>query len=313
MIELNRILCPVDFSEFSEHALLFAMRMAKWYGARLRVLHVMPAMPPSAGNELAGVSRALTARNLTAFIERNRISGIDVDSEIVESPDPSATILGYANRFDADLVVTGSHGRSGIQRVLLGSVVEALLHKSGRPVLAIPSHIDPRRMSGAITFKRVLCAVDFGGPSLAALAYAFSIAEECDARLTLLHVIEMPPDLQHAPAPPYYAVEGTRTEAEAESRRRLAALIPEEARDFCTIETAVLEGSASREILRMAEAGDVDLIVLGVHGRNAFDLAFFGSNSKDLIRQAHCPVLVVPVSRRPAPRPRAASKIGAAS
>jgi nucleotide-binding universal stress UspA family protein len=64
------------------------------------------------------------------------------------------------------------------------------------------------------------------------------------------------------------------------------------------VRTEVLEGSASRQILREAAAQDADLIVLGVHGRNAFDLAFFGSNSKDVIREAHCPVLVVPVSRR---------------
>lgn len=296
MVELNRILCPIDFSPFSEHALVFAMRMAKWYDAKLHVLHVMPPMPPSTVSELASASRALTARNLTAAIERSRVAGVDVSSEIIESAEAAAKILAVANGFDADLIVTGSHGRSGVQRVLLGSVVESLLHKSGRPILAIPSHIEPRRINAAAAFKRVLCAVDFAGSSLAALAFAFSIAEECDAKLTLLHAIELPPELLH-PAPGI-DVERLRAGEEADSRARLAALIPEHARDYCTVETAVVEGSASRQILRMSAAEDADLIVLGVHGRNAFDLAFFGSNSKDVIRQAHCPVLVVPVSRR---------------
>lgn len=80
------------------------------------------------------------------------------------------------------------------------------------------------------------------------------------------------------------------------------ALIPGSARDYCTVRTAVLEGGASRQILRLAAEQQADLIVLGVHSRNAFDLAFFGSNSKDVIRQAHSPVLVVPHSQRRALR-----------
>jgi nucleotide-binding universal stress UspA family protein len=300
MIDLNRILCPVDFSEFSEHALAFAMRMAKWYGAALHVLHVIPPVSLSEPNELARVSRSLTQRNLTGIIARNRIPAIAITNEIVESPDAATAILECANQIDADLIVTGSHGRTGIHRTLLGSVVETLLHRSNRPMLTIPSHIDPQRVTRGLTFNRVLCAVDFSGASLAGLAYAFSIAEECNAKLTLLHVIELPPELQYTTTPGEFDVAEVRAAAEAERRRQLSALVPEHARDFCTIETAVLEGSASRQILGMSDAMDVDLIVLGVHGRNAFDLAFFGSNSKDVIRQAHCPVLVVPVSRRSA-------------
>jgi nucleotide-binding universal stress UspA family protein len=149
-------------------------------------------------------------------------------------------------------------------------------------------------------FSRIVCAVDFSEPSLAALASALSLAEEADARLTLLHVIEMPPELRRPPQPSDFTfnVELVRAEAEAAVLTRLQALIPESARDYCTIETAVLEGGVSRQLLRMAADRHADLIVLGVHGRNAFDLAFFGSNSKDVIRQAHCPVLVVPASRR---------------
>ena len=298
MIEFNRILCPVDFSEFSEHALAFAIRMAKWYGARLHVLHVMPPMPPSTTNELAGVGRALTQRNLTGIIARNRIAGVEITDEIIESTEAADTILQCGNTIDADLIVTGSHGRTGVRRALLGSVVEALLHRANRPVLAIPSHSDQRQLNRSATFNRILCAVDFTEPSLAALASAFAIAEESDAKLTLLHVIEVAPELQQPPASPDYDVAALRAAAEAESRRRLSSLIPEAARVYCTIETAIVEGGTSPQILRMSEVLDADLIVLGVHGRNAFDLAFFGSNSKDVIRRAHCPVLVVPAWRR---------------
>jgi len=298
VIELNRILCPIDFSVFSDHAVQYAMKMAHWYGAQLRVLHVMPPLPPSSTSALAATSRQLTVRNLKTAIERYRLPDVDVITELVESADPAARILEAAETFDVDLIVTGSHGRRGIERVLLGSVVESLLHRCGRPVLTIPSHIDPARLAADIVFKRIVCAIDFEKASIEAHAYAFSIAEEANGKLTLLHVIEMPPELQRAPEPPDYNVEPIRAEAQAGSLARLRSLIPEHAREYCTVQTEVLEGGAARQILREANAQQADLIVLGVHGRTAFDLAFFGSNSKDVIRQAHCPVLVVPAGRQ---------------
>ncbi|MDO8678199.1 MAG: universal stress protein [Acidobacteriota bacterium] len=298
MIEINSILCPIDFSAFSERALAYAMKMAVWYGAKLQVLHVMPPLPPSTTSELAETSRQLTRRNLEKTVERYRLPAADVATELMESAEPAARILECADSCDADLIVTGSHGRSGVQRVLLGSVVEPLLHRCSRPVLTVPSHVDPSHGTRVISFSRIVCAIDFSPSSLNALAHALSIAEETNSALTLLHVIEKPPELSHAPQPPDFDVAPIRVKAEAAAHERLRELIPEQARDYCTIETAVLEGGVSRQLLRMASARNADLIVLGVHGRSAFDLAFFGSNSKDVIREAHCPVLVVPASRR---------------
>ena len=295
MIGITRILCPVDFSMFSERALNFAMRMSVWYGSRLHVLHVMP--PPTAGDP-AATGRAMAAKHMAAAVERQRIAGADVTTEIIESAEPAERIIDYAEAFDADLVVMGSHGRRGVERVLLGSVVEALLHRSARPVLVIPSHLDEERASQPLRFERIVCGVDFSTPSINALALALAIAEESDSKLTLLHVIDVPPEFSHHPEPPLFDIDRIRAEAEAERLTALRTLIPAHARDYCTIETAVLEGGVSRQLLRMALARSADLIVLGVHGRNAFNLAFFGSNSKDVIRQAHCPVLVVPAIHR---------------
>ena len=298
MIELNRILCAVDFSRFSDRALDYAMKMAKWYGATLHVLHVMPPLPPSTVNELAATSRSLTTKNLIATVERSRVAGVEVVSEILESAEAAPRILARAEALDVDLIVTGSHGRSGMQRALLGSVVEAMLHKSNRPVLTIPSHIDAARVTAGAAMSKILCAVDFAEPSLSAAAFAFSIAEEADAQLTLLHVVSPQPG--YAPWPANYDVDRGRAEAEAEALRRLQALVPAHAADYCTVETSVVQGAESPQILRIAAERNVDLIVLGVHGRSAFDLAFFGSNSKAIIREAHCPVLTVPANRRTA-------------
>jgi nucleotide-binding universal stress UspA family protein len=303
MIELNRILCPIDFSEYSDHALRYAMKMAKWYGAQLRVLHVLPLMPPSTVSGLSAAARQLVAKNLNAVVERWREPGVDVATELIESADTSAKIMARADTLDVDLIVAGSHGRSGVKRVLLGSVVEPLLHRCRQPVLIVPAGLDQRQLAGPVTFSRIICAVDFSAASLAACAYALSIAEEADARLTLLNVIDVPPELVTPPHPPDYDLDRLHAAADAEHLARLRTLVPGHAADYCTVETAVLEGAPSRQVLRLAEQQQAELIVLGVHGRSKLDLAVFGSNAKDVVARAHCPVLVVPAAPRRGSKP----------
>jgi nucleotide-binding universal stress UspA family protein len=307
MIDINRILCPIDFSEYSDHALRYAMKMASWYGARLHVLHVMPLMPPSPVSAVSADARQITATRLNAAVERWREPAVDVGSELIESADTSAKIIARADTLDVDLVVTGSHGRRGVPRMFLGSVVEPLLHRCAHPVLVIPAGLTQERLERPVAFDRIICGIDFSAASLTALAYALSIAEEADAKLTLLNVIELPPELVNPPQPPDFNIELTRAEAEAERLTRLRALIPERARNYCAVETAVLEGGASRQLLRLADERRADLIVLGVHGRTKLDLAVFGSNAKHVVTRAHCPVLIVPASPR---RGRAPLRLG---
>jgi nucleotide-binding universal stress UspA family protein len=273
------------------------MRIAKWYDATLHVMHVMPPLTPSLESPIADASRRLAWRSLSEAVTRCNERGVILTTEVVESADPTDRIIEQAEAIDADLVVTGSHGRTGVKRLLKGSVVEPLLHRCRRPVLVIPAGLNRTRLQGEVSFKRILCAVDFSAQSLAALAFALSLAEEADAHLTLLNVIDVPPEFAVPLEPPDFDIDRARAEAEADRLLRLRALIPEHARDYCTVETAVLEGGVSRQILRMAEHQEDDLVVIGVHGRNALDLAVFGSNAKDLVVHAHCPVLIVPAGR----------------
>src|SRR5687768_5890794 len=104
MIEINRILCPIDFSAFSERALAYAMKMAVWYNARLQVLHVMPPLTTS---QLAETTRELTRRNLEKALDCYWLPRANVATELIESAEPAAGILEYAETFDADLIVTG--------------------------------------------------------------------------------------------------------------------------------------------------------------------------------------------------------------
>ena len=144
-----------------------------------------------------------------------------------------------------------------------------------------------------IEIRRILCPIDFSESSLDALAYALSLAEEADARLTLLHVVELPLVLSQEPLALEVDLTRIREAGVADARRRLHALIPEHARAYCTVETTVVEGRSHVEILRQAAEQQSDLIVMGVHGRGVVDRLIFGSTTHHVIRAAPCPVLCV--------------------
>jgi nucleotide-binding universal stress UspA family protein len=191
----------------------------------------------------------------------------------------------------------GTHGRSGIDHALLGSVAEKVLRKAPCPVLVVPPHAPVDAGSVSPVFKRIVCAIDFSAGSLLALNHALAFAQEADARLTLVHAIEFPLALREVVFSTDTDVDRLHAAAEAEYLRRLRALVPAAARTYCTVTTQVIEGKVAREIGRVAAAEQADLIVMGVQGRGAVDLMVFGSNTNAVIRSATCPVLVVPTPR----------------
>jgi nucleotide-binding universal stress UspA family protein len=297
----------VDFSEFSEHALRYAARLARWYGAQLRVLHVFPV--PPAIDIIPPLASPRPLATLTSA-DRNRIGGeivrlaervapgMPIDAVVQDAASVYREIVAQAADWFADVLVIGTHGYSGFERLVLGSVTEKVVRLSPCPVFVVPNAVVEAPVVGDVRFDRVLAAVDFSESSLAALNYAMSIAEEADARLTVLNAIEVPPELQHPPTSADYSVDAVRAEAEAERLRCLRSLIPDEVRSYCSVETAVVEGKASREILRQADLRQADLITMGVQGRGSLDLMIFGSNAHEVIRHASCPVLIVRASMR---------------
>jgi nucleotide-binding universal stress UspA family protein len=129
--------------------------------------------------------------------------------------------------------------------------------------------------------------VDFSNSSLAALRFSFSLAQESNARLTLLHVFEWPSD----DAAGGLVKSELYQQWEVETRQRLHTLIPSDARNWCTPELKLVCGKAYQEILNLATTEEVDVIVMGVQGRNALDLMLFGSTTNQVVRLASCPVL----------------------
>jgi nucleotide-binding universal stress UspA family protein len=290
MIRISHVLCPVDFSDISLRALHYASALAGWYEARLTVLHMFPLIPvmdvppPVLDDETrAGIIEEL--RRWTACVPRE----VALDLRVERCEAIHEAIQTFAARAGVDLLVMGSHGRSGFKRVLLGSVAERVIRQAPCPTMVVPARVHDVVADAPVRFRTILCPVDFSEHSLLAAEYALNLAEETDAQLRLLHVISMPPGLDELEL----TLEGARAQIEAERLRRLEHLIPAEAPSYCSVQTALRTGTVHQEILAAAAEQPSDLIVMGAHGRGAVDAAIFGSNAARVARAASCPVLVV--------------------
>jgi nucleotide-binding universal stress UspA family protein len=294
MVEIRRILCPVDLSDVSRHTIDHAILIARRYDATITALHVCnPLAVSSADFTLAGIAvpPALTDEDVKGVRERvlacfASAGPLDVEV-VVESGPPANRILARAGALPADLIVIGTHGTGGFEHLVLGSVAEKVLRRAVCPVLTVPHH---SRTTSRLPFKRLLCPVDFSESSLAALEFAFSLAQEGDAELTILHVFDAGDEpLTDRPmnVPEY------RRQLEHDLTVKLEALVPDSVRPWCRPVTRTARGKAYREILGMATEESCDLIVMGVHGRNALDLMLFGSTTNQVVRRATCPVLTL--------------------
>jgi nucleotide-binding universal stress UspA family protein len=293
-ISIERILCPIDFSDTSHHALAHAAAMARWHDARLTMLYVFPYLPamdlPPLPLEDADRERILAKMRQSAAIVPREVR---VDCQVQEAQLTHEAIVSQVEATGADMLVMGTHGRSGFQRVFLGSVTEKVIRKVQCPTLVVPPRAHDIAPDAPVQFHRILCPTDFLASSLKAFEYAIGMAEESDAQLTLLHVVEMLAAMGQEPflADDQYA--RLRGATIADARRRLSALIPEDTRAYCTIDAVVVEGRAYKQILCHAKERQSDLIVMGVHGRGAIDLFLFGSTTHHILRASTCPVLVV--------------------
>ena len=301
MVRITDILCPIDFSEVSRHAFDRAVGVARCYDAVIHVLHVLPmsaavhAVP--VGPEGPGPFRLLDAdrilRDLPGFLALENPIGVSIDYHVLDAPVAHKEILVQAQRVSANLIVMGTHGRSGFERLLLGSVTEKVLRTSSVPVLTVPCRAPDAVPATRDPFRRILYATDFSASSEGALRYAASLAEHGAAKLTILHVVETLARIHGAPPDFYFDATGFDAALEKQARETLPQWVPESVRLGCDTEDLVVRGVPYAEILRVASEQQIDLIVLGVHGRNALDRLVFGSTTEQIVRRATCPVLTI--------------------
>jgi nucleotide-binding universal stress UspA family protein len=301
MVSIRRILCPVDFSEFSRLALRRAIAIATPQAAAVTALHVVPVpsllfVPAIDVNAtmplgLGPGEREALRQALARFVVAESRTGVPIDVEVVEAPTVHGEIVAQAGRLEADLIVMGTHGRSGFERLMLGSVTEKVLRTARQPVLTVGLH-DGEGGDTAASFAQILCAVDFSDCSIAALRYAFALAAGSGAHLTAVTVVEWQP-FGYDPLVGVTDLTGFHEAAERTALEHLRKVVAGLTVEGVDVEETVASGKPHHEILRLAAERQADLIVLGIHGKNPVDRLLFGSTAEPVVRRASCPVLTV--------------------
>jgi nucleotide-binding universal stress UspA family protein len=286
-IKIENILFLTDFSQASDAALPFALAIASDYRATIHVLHVLTPAPlvyMAPDTVMAAIEAQEECAEAQMQRVRAQLVGVPSHSSIVRGTAVWPMVRQTVKLTNADLVVLGTHGRSGMPKLLLGSFAEEIFRCSPVPVLTIGPHLRDSSPHGG-RFQHVLFATDFTAESLAAAPYAISLAEENQARLTLLHV-DPRPDQRNKHA----GMECTT----ANVIYQLYGLVPGEAESWCRPEAVVEYGEPAERIVATAKSRDADLIVLGVrHPERYMGAAIHleGSTAHGVVAHAHCPVL----------------------
>jgi nucleotide-binding universal stress UspA family protein len=294
MLEFRKILCPVDFFKASSRAFDYAVKIAVSYGAKVHVLHVVaPVIPSSYGapfsvEDLTADLEKESKRLLQKYKDRAARANVALTTE-VGFGDIDLGILNAVEDQKADLVVMGTHGRRGFERLILGSVTERMIRQCLVPVLTIAAA--KKVGSTPPKIRRILVTTDFSEGTAEAVALALSIGKRNRAKITLLHVL-------HDEA------------AEAAGRYRdslirgielqLQKFIPERAHEWSEVETRIEDGSPAAVIANLVKSGSFDLLVMNIHGKSLIDRALVGSTAERTLREASgiCPVLLIPPAKR---------------
>jgi nucleotide-binding universal stress UspA family protein len=292
MITMTKILCPIDFFPASDAAVTYAAGLAANYDARVHLLHVITPLLPTAYEyaidtvEIMKSIERNAAEQMAGLVARVKEAGAQADMEI-RVGDVYDEIKHAIEDEKPELLVMGTHGRRGVERWFMGSTTEKLLRHSPVPLLTIAA--SGEKVITAPRFRRILVTTDFSEGTADALAHAFSVAQENDSRITLLHVIH---DVAADVSGKY------RDSLIRGVHKQLQDLVPPEARNWCDVETRVETGVPYRIVLRTLEDEKVDLLVMNIHGKGMLDRALLGSTAERVVRAASCPVMLIPPMRR---------------
>jgi nucleotide-binding universal stress UspA family protein len=284
-IALNNILYLTDFSEAAEAALPFAKTIAREYGSKVFMLHVLLPDPyVSMAPECADVVNDGLKEAAQANMEKMelRLRGVPHEAMIKPAPAVWPMLQEVIERYHIDLVLLGTHGRGGFRKLLMGSVAEEIIRRSAVPVVTVGPAVTNTHSGGR--FKCVLFATDFGPASESGIPYAISIAEQNQAQLVLLHVIRQ-----------FRKEEVLGQLLQAEAIGRLANLIPENAALQPPPALVVEYGDPAQCIIDTATKRGADLIVLGVRNVGHLNLSTHleRTTMHAVCASAPCPLLTV--------------------
>ena len=288
------ILVAIDFSEYSKVALDICLGVSRCMKTKFYVLHTIEKFPHDYLHLLSSTAHT----DMKQKLEEDAIAKIQamIPEEIRGKGDiipmvrfgkPFLEIIQVAKEENIDLLVIGTHGRTGVDRFILGSVAERLVRKAGCPVMVIKG----REYAG---FKRIIVPIDFSDCSRKALEYAVATAGGHNSRLTILHVYE------ESFIEPY--VNAANSEEEADKIIKEIEWANETKYDefLKTVdlrgveyEKLLIKGVPEAEIVETAMKQQADLVVMGTHGRAGIKHILIGSNAEEVVRTVHCDIVIL--------------------
>lgn len=282
-IAISKILLATDFSPQSQNALKCAISLAKRYESNLFLVHAIPEEALLTAEEVASPALLDTAQSNAeknmAQLEQSKDLQSLPHEVVLQAGDTWEVLSRLVSDQNIDLIVMGTHGSGGIDKLMLGSTAEKIVRHATCPVLTVGPRV---RLLSLGRCSNILYATDFSSGSMRALNYALSLAKEDRAELTMLHIIESLP-----------VSDGEFVEWERRDRERLRQLLPPDIDLPFQPEMEVEVGDPAAEIVRLADARNAELIVMGSHRSGAVSTHLPWTTLHHVLQHAHCPVLTV--------------------
>jgi len=290
-VNFKRILVPLDGSDMAERALAPALALAKAMSAKLFFVRV--AIPltlnldPKLYQRMIEVRQVEAKRYLRSFQPSSSSTLVDIETQVLVGR-AARSIINFAQEKGIDLIVMSSHGRSGVNRWIYGSVADKVLHNA--PCAKVIIH--PQVIIEPFSIKRILVPLD--GSSLAELALepARALAEAVSAELISLHVTSTP-QIDVQPVPGWPGLNAVAEAADQEADAYLQGVQAAMGDSPVSIRSLCASGPAAERIIDIADSQQVDLIVMCSHGRSVIERRVFGSVAEKVLRGANCVTLVI--------------------
>lgn len=285
-LTLDRIVLATDFTPVSEKAATYALGLSKRFASTLSLVHVVDLSVATRSEEAVvgfpiDQMRRDSAENQERLLNEMTMAGVRATAQTLEARLPAASVVRFATELRADLIVTGTNGRHGLSKMILGSCAEGIIRHADCPVFTIGPKAKPAP-NGGFSFHSVVFATDFSSNAALEAAVALSFAEDSVAQIYLCHVLDHPgKDI------------GETACMELKFEEALQRLIPRSAYDWCSPERVVETGEVAPAILHLAEKVNADLIVLGAKHSGTWYAHLVEGTIGKVLMNAECPVMTV--------------------
>lgn len=285
-IQLSNILVATDFSPVSHRALDYAISLARRYDSHLYLTHVIsadayPLAAPEVTVGLVETQRRTAENKIQEMLFSGKLNDVPYDI-LVEQGGLWPAIERVIGKRSIDLVVVGTHGIGAVQKVVIGSGAEQIFRQCPQPVLTVGPGVSGEETPDVV-FKHILFPTDFGLGCEREAAYVFSLGQEHDATVTMLHVVRHLDD---------YSEDGLTLKRES-VKNQLQNLVPSGVESWCETKFRLAIGDPAGEILHVAEDTRADLIVMGAKARSGLAGHVPGTVAYKVVSKARCPVLTV--------------------